>query len=335
MPKIEAASMTIKISLAQIIDTGNIRDKNKYGPDEKGEYPKEIIELANSIMTVGQLQPVNVKLIADDDVKTYELIAGGRRRAAFQYLCSIGQDFTMIDAKVMTGEKLTIQLVENIQREDLTAPEREAAIYQLSENGMKQVEIAAQLSKNKGYVSINISAHKMRLAAEKEKIDLTGVETSTLAELLSVPDDELISVLRELVRLGGTRTAAGLLAEKYKKRNAPPPESPAPAAPAVNEPPPEKPSDGNEPPPMKAGPPPEKPQETKKPDEPKPPQKPDRIEADHRVIDVNIILTVIYDYIKSIQKTADSPERLTGKALTEINTAETILALIHKKLDDA
>jgi hypothetical protein len=182
----------------------------------------------------------------------------------------------------------------------------------------------------------------MRLAAEKEKIDLTGVETSTLAELLSVPDDELISVLRELVRLGGTRTAAGLLAEKYKKRSAPPPESPAPAAPAANEPPPDTvvntdPDMNLSDDPAPAAPPIEKSVETKPGAINKPPasQPEPPYEADQRIISVNIILTVIYDFIKSVEKKADRPGRLTGEALTKIETAKDLLALIHKRLDNA
>ena len=200
MPKLEPESMTIKISLSQIIDSGNIRDLKKYGPNEKGEYPEDIRELAQSIKTVGQLQPVNVKIAGEvDGIKQYELIAGFRRRAAFQYLCSCGDDFNQINATIATGEKLIIQLVENIQREDLTAPEREAAIFKLADEiGLKQKEIAAQLSKTAAYVSINISAWKMRMAAQSAGVDISRIETSTLSELLSVPDADILNILRDL-----------------------------------------------------------------------------------------------------------------------------------------
>jgi len=339
MPKLESASLVQKISLAQIIDTGNIREKEKYGPNEKGEFPKEIIELANSIKTVGQLQPVILKLAGEvDKIKQYELIAGFRRRAAFQYLCSLGENYNMIDAIIVTGDKLTIQLVENIQREDLTASEREAAIFQLSENGMKQVEIAAQLSKNKSYVSINISAYKMRQAAQKESIDLSGIETSTLAELLSVPNADLISVLRELLRLGGTRSTANILAAKYKKGKdtAPPPQTPVNPS-GVKEPP----SKIEEPDPLMGGDIPIEPQEPKEPSKPKPPPpQVEPVEVDHRVIDANIILTVIYDYIKDVEKfirddNLNATETLRTVRVSQIEAAKDILALIHKRLDNA
>jgi hypothetical protein len=56
----------------------------------------------------------------------------------------------------------------------------------------------------------------------------------------------------------------------------------------------------------------------KKPEEPEEPK-----EADHRVIDVNEILTVIYDYMNSA---ADS---------LRVETCKDLIVLIHKRLDNA
>ena len=342
MPKMEAASLTMKISLAQIVDTGNIREVKTYGPDYKGEYPPEIIELAQSIKTVGQLQPVNVKMAVDNDGdKQYELIAGFRRRAAFQYLCSTGEDYNQIDARIVTGDKLTIQLIENIQREDLSAQEREKAISQLAESGMKQTEIAAQISKSKSFVSVNISAYKIRKKAFYAGIDLTGVETSTLAEFLSVPDDELLMLLKKLMDHGGTRAAASVLTARFKRgKETPPPEDTttpdiAPVTPINKDEPPSddidplKDHDNNL---TKA--PPKKPQ-------PKPIKSPppdddydEPIEAEHREVDVNIVLTVIYDYIKQLENL--KPETDMGKTMMadKAEAAKDIMALILKRLDD-
>jgi ParB/RepB/Spo0J family partition protein len=168
MPKMEAASLTINISLAQIVDTGNIREKEKYSPNEKGEWPQDIIDLATSIKTIGLLQPINVRSNGEiDGVKMYEITSGNRRRAAHEYLVSQGEDFNQIAARIITGNKTAIQLVENIQRENLTAQETETAIFQLTET-MKQKEIAAQLSKTPAYVSVNVSAYKIRKKGIKE-----------------------------------------------------------------------------------------------------------------------------------------------------------------------
>jgi len=334
MPKMEAASLTIKISLAQIIDTGNIREKAKYSPNEKGEWPQDVIDLAMSIKTVGLLQPINVKQAGEKDgVKMYEITAGYRRRAAHEYLVSLGEDFSQIDAKVITGNKLAIQLVENIQREDLTAQEREAAIFQLTET-MKQKEIAAQLSKTPAYVSVNVSAYKIREKGIKAGIDLTGVETSTLAEFLSVPDAEIVSLLEKLKEAGGTRAAASALAARFKKGNAAPPPEPAPVTPSIVEPP-----GKNDIPDPLAGNIPAKPPAPVKPAKPAaPPREEEPITAEHREIDINIVLTVIYNYIKDNEKqiAGQTPaEKNKWGGVTKIEVAKDILALIHKAIDNA
>ena len=335
MPKMETASLTQKISLSDIIDTGNIRELKKYGPDNQGVFPEEIIELAQSIRNNGQIQPVVVKIAGENDGrKQYELIAGFRRRAAFQYLCSKGDDFNMINASIVTGDKLIIQLVENIQRADLSAREREAGIFQLLESGLKQNEIAAQLSKSKSYVSIHVSAYKMRIAAEGAGIDTADIETSTFGELLAIPENDLIPAVKELASMGGTRAAARTLAQNFKNpgKPEPPPLAPPPAPlpeekddpPTASSPPPDTgdidPLVGmDEPEPETAPPPPEE-KTPEKPEVKKP--EPERFEADHRIIDVNVILEVILKYID-----AASGEKEEA--------AKDILALIHERLDNA
>jgi len=334
MPKLEAASLTQSVGLDQIIDTGNIREKEKYGPNEKGEYPPDIIELAESIKSIGQIQPIVLKELEPvDGNKRFELIAGFRRRAAFEYLKSKGDDYNRINATIFSGEKSIIQLVENIQRVDLSSREREAGIYQLLESGIKQNEIAAKLSKSKSYVSIHVSAYKMRLAAEKEGIDTKDIETTTFGELLSIPDKSLISVIKDLVNFGGTRAAANQLARAFKE---PAPKSPAPekveTPRPVENPPPlsgadeidplvneneEKPKKEPEPPPIES----EKPKEAPaKPEGKKEAPAKDNFEADHLVVDINMILQIILNYIN--ETTGEKRE-----------AAENILALIHKELD--
>ena len=74
MPKLEPAGVTQKISLSQIIETGNVRK----------EY-QDIEELAKSIKDSGLMQPIVVKRagVTDSGIQQYELIAGHRRKRAF------------------------------------------------------------------------------------------------------------------------------------------------------------------------------------------------------------------------------------------------------------
>jgi ParB/RepB/Spo0J family partition protein len=373
MPKMEKESLTQMIGLDRISDTGNIREQGKYGPDENGNFPDDIRELAESIKKSGLLEPVIVKEAGEvDGVKQYELIAGFRRRAAFQCLCAQNLNYNQIEAKIVTGDKLTIQLVENIQRSDLSAIERERAVYQMYENGIKQNEIAAQLSKSKTFVSIHISAYKMRVIADKNGIKTEGIETSTLSELLSIPDTDLPQVIKDLVNFGGTRSAARQLAAAYAEKKNPPLEMGAddpnialddggegkteektwspldiPPDPFMGLPHDTSPEENTEvetePPPARTPPPLDEPEPEEKPEKEKPaPAKktesdpwPTRPEVYHAEIDVNIILTGISDYIDGIKKKLPDKgiEALTEAA--KIEAANDIIALIHEKLKNA
>ena len=62
-----------------------------------------------------------------------------------------------------------------------------------------------------------------------------------------------------------------------------------------------------------------------------PPRNDEPIQAEHREIDLNIVLTVIYDYIKELKKLGiDGNDRAV-----RLQTAEMLLALILKAVDDA
>jgi ParB/RepB/Spo0J family partition protein len=347
------------IGLDRITDTGNIREQGKYGPDENGNFPDDIRELAESIKKSGLLEPVIVKEAGEaDGVKQYELIAGFRRRAAFQCLCAQNLNYNQIEAKIVTGDKLTIQLIENIQRSDLSAIERERAVYQMYENGIKQNEIAAQLGKSKAFVSIHISAYKMRLLADKHEIKTEGIETSALSELLSIPDADLPEIIKDLVNFGGTRSSARQLAAAYAEKKNPPLEMGADdlnismgegeepqAGPELEtgETPEEKTEIETEPPPARTPPPPDEPEPEEKPEKEKPaPAKkpepepfPEHPQIYHAEIDVNIILTGIYDYIDGIKKKLPDKGIESLRENAKIEAANDIIALIHERLKNA
>jgi ParB/RepB/Spo0J family partition protein len=357
----EKENLTQMIGLDRIIDTGNIREQEKYGPDENGNFPDDIRELAESIKKSGLLEPIIVKEAGEvDGVKQYELVAGFRRRAAFQYLCAQNLNYNQIEAKIVTGDKLTIQLIENIQRSDLSAIERERAVYQMSENGIKQNEIAAQLGKSKSFVSIHISAYKMRVLTDKYGIKTEGIETSALSELLSIPDTDLPEVIKDLVNFGGTRSAARQLAAAYAEKKNPPlemdvndlnismdggegEEPQAEPELETGDTPEEKTEIETEPLPARTPPPPDEMEPEEKLEKEKqaldkktePEPFPSRPEIYHAEIDVNIILTCIYDYINGIKKKLPDKgiESLTENA--KIEAANDIIALIHERLKNA
>lgn len=329
MPKLEAASITLSIGLEQIDGAENVREAEKYTPNEKGEWPEEIIELAESIKLVGQLQPIVVKETQQsDNGKRYEIVAGFRRRAAFQYLKSKGDDFSRIEAKIVGGDKLVIQLVENIQRTNLSAREREAAVYQLLQTGVKQSTIAAQLCKSKAWVSVHVSAYEMRRKAEEYwGYDTDVIETNTLREFLGIPEDMLGRAINELINEGGTRRAASEIAYRLKKpaseKQGQPPDEPhgntqSPLQPENTETGTHRAKEEPEASPAK--PKNEGPVKTNPPLLRRPTELPE--EVDHRVIDVNVVLTVVLKYIETHEG-----ERKEA--------AKDVLAEIHRELDNA
>lgn len=206
MAKIESSGRTQKISLSQIIETGNVRE----------DY-RDIEELAQSIKDNGLMQPIVVKRagLTSEGVPQFELVAGNRRKRALEYLCSKGDDFSMVDAVIITGDKLTLQLIENIQRSDLTSAERESGVFEMLNTGLSQREIAAKLAKSEQWVSRHLAAHKTRQILTSKGINCE-YETNILTAFRTIPDDDLIPLIEKLEELGGTKIAAEKIVREYK-----------------------------------------------------------------------------------------------------------------------
>jgi ParB/RepB/Spo0J family partition protein len=228
MAKMGSGSGLRKIALSQIVDTGNVRF----------DY-RDIEELAESIRKNGQLAPALVKALeADaDGLEKFELVAGHRRFRALQFLFEKEKGgFTTIDAIVVTGEKLTLQLVENLQRSDLTAAERERGIFQMCQKGVSQKEIAARLSKSAEYVSRNVAAYKIREAASAAGVDTSGLATGTLNEIQAADAADYPALVNEIKQGGGTLEAARVVMENYRVAHGKPAKPKAkPQAPAAPE----------------------------------------------------------------------------------------------------
>jgi len=186
----------IKVPLSQLKITTNVRQDF----DEA-----EIAELAQSIRDNGLINAITVKppVIDEHGDKTYEVIAGGRRIRAHQWLCEHGDDFSMIDCKISTGDMWTIQMVENIQRTDLSPREKEAAIIRAIESGMSQKEISEKLSKPLSYISDIMAGIKVRQAADKAGINTDSISSKALAQFRSFDEKKLPEKLKELVESGG------------------------------------------------------------------------------------------------------------------------------------
>lgn len=202
---------TIKIPLEQIHEeSGNVRKEYDW---------QEIENLAKSIQTNGLLNPLTVKpgvIEPGLGKNVYELICGHRRLRALALLHKQGVDVGLVECCIRTGDTWTLQMIENIQRTDLTAQDKENAIREMLEKGLSQKEIADLLSKPISYVSDIVAGTKVREQAEAAGVDTSSLKTRALAQLRSVNANDLPEKVQELSEAGGTNAAATKILHDYK-----------------------------------------------------------------------------------------------------------------------
>ena len=202
---------TIKIPLEQIREeSGNVRKEYDW---------QEIENLAKSIQANGLLNPLTVKpgvIEPGLGKNVYELICGHRRLRALTLLQKQCADVGLVECCIRTGDIWTLQMIENIQRTDLTAQDKENAIREMLEKGLSQKEIAELLSKPISYVSDIVAGTKVREQAEAAGVDTSSLKTRALAQLRSVNAEDLPDKVQELSEAGGTNAAATKILHDYK-----------------------------------------------------------------------------------------------------------------------
>ncbi|HTK55668.1 MAG TPA: ParB/RepB/Spo0J family partition protein [Gemmatimonadales bacterium] len=152
--------------------------------------PAQLQELADSIGAAGLLQPVVVREASPGQ---YELIAGERRWRAVQKL-----GWTKVPAVIKEADDrtlLTLAIIENIQRAELS-PLEEAASYQrlIDEFKSSQGDVARLVGRDRSTV-----ANALRLLKLPEEVR-TLLERKQLSEgharaLLGVADERLLTRL--------------------------------------------------------------------------------------------------------------------------------------------
>ncbi len=150
-------------------------------------------ELTASIKNSGLIQPITVR----ETENGYEIIAGERR-----YRACVNAGFTKIPCYILSpseSQAAEMALIENIQREDLTAVEEAKSYVQLmAQTGMTQEQVAARIGKSQSSV-----ANKIRLLSLPEEIQ-AAVAEKKLSErharaLLKLPEDKQIAAFRHIL----------------------------------------------------------------------------------------------------------------------------------------
>lgn len=116
-----------------------------------------VIELSESIKSVGLLQPVTVRSIPNTD--KYELIMGSRRLRACK---SIGMTTIPSIVTVMNDDEvLEAMIIENLQRKDIEPLDEARAFLQLSLKGYSDEAIAAKVGKSKSFVVLRLKLNNL------------------------------------------------------------------------------------------------------------------------------------------------------------------------------
>jgi len=172
-------------------------DPNPYQPRREFDET-QLTELADSIAASGLLQPIVVRSRPEG---RYELIAGERRYRAIKQLG--WQKVPAVVKDVDDRALLTLALIENLQRDDLSAIDAAMGYQRLmQEFSLPQQEVARLVGKDRSTVSNTLRL--LRLPEDVQQL----LQHKNLSEgharaLLALADD------REMSRFGKECAAAG------------------------------------------------------------------------------------------------------------------------------
>ncbi len=154
---------------------------NPYQPRRTFDSEK-LMELAESIKEFGVLEPI----IVNKSIKGYEIVAGERRKkacelAGIETIPAIIKDFS-------DDEMMQIALLENIQREDLTAIEEAEAYSKLIQSlNITQDELARRIGKSRSYITNMLGLLRLPDSVKKDILD--GYISMGHAKVLSKIED--------------------------------------------------------------------------------------------------------------------------------------------------
>ncbi len=154
---------------------------NPYQPRQVFDEEK-LNELADSIKEFGVIQPIIVK----KSIKGYEIIAGERRVKASKI--ALKETIPAIVRDFSDEEMMQIALLENIQREDLTAIEEAEAYSNLIKSlGITQEEFSKKIGKSRSYITNMLGL--LRLPRPVQNMILKKEISMGHAKLLSKLED--------------------------------------------------------------------------------------------------------------------------------------------------
>ena len=132
---------------------------------------EKLDELAASIQSKGVIEPITVKFIEGDG--KYRIVTGERRYKAAK-IAGL-KEIPCIAKELSDDEVLSVQLIENLQREDLSPVDEAAALKKLLDTGMTQVKVSKLIGKSQSYISQSLKILDLpeNILKQAEKQNLT------------------------------------------------------------------------------------------------------------------------------------------------------------------
>lgn len=183
----------------------NADQPRKHFDDEK------LAELAISIAQYGVLQPI---IVSDNDDGTFKIIAGERRFRASKMAKLKEVPVVVSDVNRYTADKISI--IENVQRDDLSAIEEALAYKKLIETyDLSQTEIGKLIGKKPSTVS-----NKLRLLKLSEPVR-NAISANQITErhgraMINLAEDEQHKYLEKII--SNSMTVSGLEKELNKEK---------------------------------------------------------------------------------------------------------------------
>jgi ParB family chromosome partitioning protein len=176
-------------------------DRDPEQPREEFE-PEALARLAESIRVRGQLQPIRVRW--DEARATYVIVCGERRWRAARMAGSATMSCVIMDGPISPAELLSLQLVENLVREDLRPIEQARAFRAVMDrNGWSTHDVARELAVDQSGVVRALKLLDLP-AAVQEQVEQGALPPATAYEVSKLDDPE------EQAALAGRVVAEGL-----------------------------------------------------------------------------------------------------------------------------
>lgn len=155
---------------------------------------ESIAELAETIQSHGLLQPIIVRPIGDNK---YQIIAGERRYRAIKKLN--WQKIPAIVKKMDEKEAASMAVIENLQREGLTAIEEAKSYRKLMDlNQLTQLELARAIGKSQAFVANKLRLLKLSPLVQRAILQRKISERHGRS-IVSLPEKKQVEILKKIV----------------------------------------------------------------------------------------------------------------------------------------